>query len=868
MSVPGKMSSACVKTMANRSDRLMGTTLFRANSAVTEAHLGTSFLCRFVAIAIFVVLAGCRQGQAPGGVASLTLVQDGQSAYAIYTDAAAPTSVQAAANDLQAYIAKVSGAKLPLVNQPCEPMIALGDTTAAAQAGLNSDKIPLEGFRIITRGQNLFILGPDTADKVLTPQGGTSAGTANGVYAFIEQFLGVRWLMPGDNGDYVPACKTITVPNTDFSDAPFFLNRRLPYIQGRKRKVKRWCARQRLGWSLYLHHGHNWQWSTQEDFRAHPDWFAEQGGTRMPPVNGNSKFCSTSDGLIREFAARAIKYFDDNPQATCYSLSPSDGGGWCNCINCKALYEKDPNGGLSVTPAIIAFYNKVALLVAQKYPQKILAGYVYAAYVYPPSKPFQLAPNMFLVWAPNFDYGFKLYRPDIQKRWDDLMPQWGKVTTNISYYDLPNCVPNNIGAINPPGVKILKWLYPRLKQAQMKGVYVYGNAAWGYAGPMNYLLARLAWNPEADVDALFDEYIGLCYAEGAPEMKQFYMLLDNATEEYYNANHKENYLLSEDRLRKVYGANFAELEKLYRAAEARITNPDAKARLRMLGANLTILHWNLRQFNAVDNPQTSSFYLPNKAFYAFLKLWNNSLAIYTSKSGAKARAGLEKLTSVRALQAPNADAMTPFLLRGDQRLILKPTGGDAAIVSFSEVTSRSNLVKWHLYDAAGVSVDQGIVSPEMPVTLSPAGSDYYQLAIIEAGNASFAMEVKNAAWALTALGKGLNLHFLQKTTPVYFEVPDNVTSFDLRLFSSTPVETAVAKLYAPDGKLVASFRTVDKSVDTQLIKVAPGQAGVWKAVLEKADVGCMDDVHIKLGQQLSGYFSLNPQAVLSVTKAK
>ena len=127
-------------------------------------------LTRFAAFAAAALLAGCEQAQppehrppavvaAPVTAAPLTLVENGQSPFVIYTDAAAPASVQAAAADLQAYIEKVSGAKLPLVNAPREPMLALGNTPTATQAGVNSDTMPLEGFRIAVRGRNLFVLG-------------------------------------------------------------------------------------------------------------------------------------------------------------------------------------------------------------------------------------------------------------------------------------------------------------------------------------------------------------------------------------------------------------------------------------------------------------------------------------------------------------------------------------------------------------------------------------------------------------------------------------------------------------------------------------------------------------------------------------
>jgi len=107
-------------------------------------------------------------------------------------------------------------------------MISLGMNDAARAAGLSAQGIPLEGFRIVTRGRNLFILGPDTAEGERTPGGGTSAGTRNGVYAFLEEYLGVRWLMPGPHGDYVPRAASVTIPEMDRTDAPFFLNGACP----------------------------------------------------------------------------------------------------------------------------------------------------------------------------------------------------------------------------------------------------------------------------------------------------------------------------------------------------------------------------------------------------------------------------------------------------------------------------------------------------------------------------------------------------------------------------------------------------------------------------------------------------------------
>jgi len=533
---------------------------------------------------------------------------------------------------------------------------------AARAAGIAADSLAWEACRILTREQVLYIVGRDTATGEHTPGGGSSHGTRNGVSAFLEDYLSVRWLLPGEHGDYVPRRPTVNLPAIERTDAPFFRNRRLPYTGRRRPDVRQWWARQKLGVELVLSHGHNWRTIPASAFDEHPDWFAEKGGQRVPP-SGHYKLCLSSTEMFDVFAEAAIKYFDQSPQRTTFSLSPSDCGGWCACDACAARYEKDPNGRQSVTPAVLHFYNEIARRVAVKHPDRVLCGYVYASYVFPPQEPIRLQPNLFLVWAPSFDYGFTLFRPALQRQWDTLAAQWTAVTENIAYYDLPNCVANTAGAPNPPGLKILKFLYPRLKRHRMKGVYVYGHRAWGHAAPMNYLLAKLAWDPDADVDMLFDDFCEKAYGKGAGQMKQFYRLLDDATERYFIENENEWYRLSNGRLKDVYAANFGEMERLVRGAEAKITDPDARARLDMLSMNLTILHWSLRQFNFLEAPELSSYYLDDAAFFATAMPNADSLAI--SPTGRhKAELPEGRLDVGRPATVPNAEAPKPFLFRG------------------------------------------------------------------------------------------------------------------------------------------------------------------------------------------------------------
>lgn len=799
-------------------------------------------------------------GAISASCAPVAVVEDGASEFSIVHVEDAPSSVVAAAQDLQKYIREASGAELPIMTEAAGPAILLGDA-----AGLDLADVALEGFRILTRDGNVLIAGPDTADDERTLQGGTSRGTRNGVSRFLEEFVNVRWLMPTDVGDDVPEMRTITVPDTDMTDAPFFLNRRLPYTQERTPEVQEWWARQGLGYSLLLSHGHNFARTIPTElYDEHPDWFPMFNGQRVPPV-GRYKLCLTNEGLINAFAQAAIRHFDENPSSAVYSLSPSDSAGWCTCPDCEALYETDPEGNLSVTPAVLNFYNEVGKIVGEKYPEKVLAGYVYAAYVYPPQETIELEPNVFLVWAPNMDYGYTLFRPELQETWEGLAQQWSQFTDKIAYYDLPTSLSNSAGAPSPPGVEILEFLYPRLKQYNMKGVYVYGQSAWGTGAPSNYLLAKLAWDPEADVRALLDEFMQRAYHEGAPEIGQLYAMLDAEVKRHFLANDDAHYTLTPKIMEDVYARNFSEMERLYRAAEAKVTDVDAKTRLEWLGWNLTILHWNLRQFKMLEEPTASSFYMPDADFFAWFAERKGSLALRPESSSTSA-AAIKQVAVSAVDEAPNAEEPQIFYLRGDQHAVILPTA-DTATVSFRNISARGRLVQYTVYGANGEEISAGIMSAEVPITLDAAGSPHYHL-MVSAGSASFAMGVDGGAWALSdSVGEG-GLHLLNRVSPMYFEVPADVTSFRVSLGAEPPGETAVGTLYAPDGREVESFRAVEMPIDRKEITAGAGDAGWWKLTIEQAEVGVIDDVYVNISNDLPQWFSPDPGAALSVREAR
>lgn len=206
------------------------------------------------------------------------LVEEGRSSYVIHHDAQAPASVKTAAAELQRAIALATGAKLSIATQGAAPMICLGDNALSRAAGLSAEDLPEEGFQIVTRDDNLYIVGKDTPDGQRNRRGGFSRGTQFGAYEFLGRVVGVRWLMPTDAGEDIPRCNRLTVPQLRLAQSPAFLFRVLGVDD--PPCVKEWLVRHRVSGdpnlnntacSRMVYTQHSWSgYLSEEEIRAHP----------------------------------------------------------------------------------------------------------------------------------------------------------------------------------------------------------------------------------------------------------------------------------------------------------------------------------------------------------------------------------------------------------------------------------------------------------------------------------------------------------------------------------------------------------------------------------------------------------------------
>lgn len=431
--------------------------------------------------------------------APVTLVQDGQARAVICTGPAPSATVALAAEELQEYLGKMSGAHMQLVETVADgqPAILLGATAVAAHA----PQVDLSGL-----GPEGSLVRTLPGDRIVLA-GRTDMGTLNAAYDLLD-LLGVRWLMPGEFGEHVPHAATITIPEMDRSFEPSFAGRRIWAASNRLPAKERaeyaaWQRRNRMpGW-LTGSTGHAYASIVNPNdealFAAHPEYFSLVNGQRVR----NGQLCTTNHDVRERARAYARKFFTDNPDAMMVSLSPNDGYNWCECENCRA--EGSP------TDNALSLANYVAEMVAEEFPGRFVAMYAYAPTSPPPSIE---AHERVIIWIAD---GF------MQKGWtrETLFEAWAKKAHHLGdrdYYSV------DAWTWNMPRYEVattaadLRWFHER----KTIGVSAESEVNFGSFGVDYWIAARLMHNLNQDLETLLADYFTAGYGPAAPVIRRYW----------------------------------------------------------------------------------------------------------------------------------------------------------------------------------------------------------------------------------------------------------------------------------------------------------------------------------------------------------
>lgn len=572
--------------------------------------------------------------------AALSLVDSGRSSYVIHHAADAAETTRQAAHDLRRVIKRATGASLEIVLAP---------TTAPAIRLVARDDLPHDGFEIRQSGADVVIAGNDRqrgepGDAWFTP----SHGTLYGVCEFLERFVGVRWLFPGELGEDVPRRAALAADLSEpVRGAPSFQVRSLAYVgesdpgtTGRpKAATLAWMRSQRLTNGLHPHvagFGHSWDdYLRPDDLDAHPEWRPAAGESVR---NGKvTYFCTTAPGLVDLFARRVIETIDRYPTREMFSISPTDGGGFCTCARCEKLVTTDPHGRRSHARAILEFYRQVARIVGQERPGRRLGGFVYYNYQYPPDEAPRLPDNLALCWAPLNYYGYGLLKAPYRDEFERVLGRWTAIAPRFAYHDYSTWMRSFHGAPLPPAFDILRREVAGVGRRGAWSVRMVGDTAWGVHAPINYVLAKQMWNSRLDVERTYDEWLERAYGPGWRTMRRTANELDAAMQAHKSVESLvykgSQYEVNEEVLRAVYLPKWESIESNYQTTLAACETDDQRRRLAMYGDNLIRLHYALRQAGLIPADRPSSWRRDDVEYAKFLDAMEDTFSLFRDSRG-------------------------------------------------------------------------------------------------------------------------------------------------------------------------------------------------------------------------------------------
>ena len=519
------------------------------------------------------------------------LVKDGQPHAEIIIAENPQRAVRFAAQDLRTYVEKISGARLPIATKPgggVPVQIYVGRSAHTDRLKITADGLKHGAYRIVSGDKWLVLIGDDTdftpagpfaqgnedrvSGKVLrewdkltgahwgSPNGSMykhritlpgdigrpdaavgkvepwqawgadERGSFNAVAGFLHG-LGVRWYLPGELGEVVPAMKSIPLPKIDETVRPDFAVRRFNFRSGNNGlDTTLWAMRlgTRDPLDFQVAHGMAMMTGRDEIFAAHPEWFALYGGKRnFQSGYSKNQLCYSNEELFRE-TVRFVRAQFDLLHVEVVSVMPPDGyTSICQCKLCegKDSPERDNLGLLS--DYVWDFVNRVAKEVRKTHPDKRILNCAYGTYALPPLKIAKLEPNVLVAVvggrAPRYN------KPEQQAEVRQRREAWAAKTDNpilvfenFPFTDrgwyLPVFTPHSLGE----SVNATKGI-SQGEDISMTIPREFTKTGAGLNHFLIYFTARSYWGGKAlDVDAMFREYCRLFYGPAEKEMHTFF----------------------------------------------------------------------------------------------------------------------------------------------------------------------------------------------------------------------------------------------------------------------------------------------------------------------------------------------------------
>jgi len=462
-------------------------------------------------ILIFVTAVSCKSEH--------TLFCDGKSDYSIVLSENATESEIFAAQEIQKSILEISGAKLPVVKTP------EGQRGRRIILDSRHNDFKDESFTYCNKGGDIVI------------RGGGQRGTMYGAFSFLENELGVRWYTSKVTLNPARDCWSFTKLN--HHEEPGMAIRNVFFYDAFDPD---WSAHNksngRMGGEVKVHGGVEQFWGCHtfgkyvpfDKYHAeHSEYFNILDGQRVDGTRPYTvQLCLTNPEVLQLCIDGVKETMREHPEATIVDLSQNDSYGdfleCCECEECRKIAEQ--YGGQS--GLMLWFVNQVADAVKEEFPDRYVGTF---AYRFTRKPPVGIAPRENVVVRLCsieccFLHGFAECSEEKTKEFHEDLMAWSQIAPHLYIWDY--VVTFTQYSIPFPNFGALQSNIRSFRDNNVFGVMEQG-AYQSYGGEKSglraYLLAKLLWNPDCDVDAVIDDFcLGFYGPDAGPLVRDYYAL--------------------------------------------------------------------------------------------------------------------------------------------------------------------------------------------------------------------------------------------------------------------------------------------------------------------------------------------------------
>lgn len=462
-----------------------------------------------------------------------------------------------AAEELAAYLKKISGADVATGSAPIKGTYPIFLGTEFTSKVPEAEGLKGDSYLIRADKNGMFIVGA------------TPRAVLFGVYGFLEDHLGMRWFYPGEEGEFCP--KNTTISGKDFIDrqVPSFLRRDMGLmttaVNAPLLETRKWMVRNRLSRTtgrvdpLAKQHaavprggGHSMhEFVPVSLYDKHPEYFPLIDGKRLKRSDAFAPNpCTSNPEVVRRAVEYVSDFFRKNPDGI-FHIGNNDCAKWCECKDCLALDPPSERKNEYVSTRFTIFRNEVVKGVRRNFPSAEISSWAYQNYQYPSA---EVKPLFNVVLC---DHG-RCYRHALSdekckaNQWfREMFSKWAESGCKRSIFTYYDCFVGQLDqrTTGNPQVRFeyivaddmryqhklghSEWVFnttPPDGQFDYLKSYFKQDAPWMAKISSNhwraqmfvhYVQAKLAWNIHADVDKIVKEFNEKYYGPAAPAMEKF-----------------------------------------------------------------------------------------------------------------------------------------------------------------------------------------------------------------------------------------------------------------------------------------------------------------------------------------------------------